>query len=84
MSEASIPASTGLALRSQIVRAAFDFVEGDNSRGLMAINAVFSAGIDLVRASNMSAETRQAVATMLFHDLTGQERSTTNSTPAAD
>lgn len=73
MSEAPILASTGLALRSQIVRAAFDFVEGDSSRGLMAINAVFSAGIDLVRASNMPAETRRAVATMLFHDLTGQD-----------
>jgi hypothetical protein len=73
MSEAPLPASTGLALRSQIVRAALDFVEEDSSRGLMAINAVFSAGIDLVRASNMPPETRRAVATMLFHDLTGQE-----------
>lgn len=84
MAEAPIAASTGLALRSQIVQVAFDFVKADGSRGLIAINAVFSAGIDLVRASNMPAETRRAVATMLFHDIAGDAEPTPNTKAPAE
>jgi len=50
----------------------------------MAINAVFSAGIDLVRASNMPAETRRAVATMLFHDIAGDAEPTPNTKAPAE
>ncbi len=57
-------------LQESIVQSVFDYVDDDLSRSTFGINAALQAGVQLVKSSSMSDQTRMNIAQTIFQDLT--------------
>ena len=57
-------------LQTTIINLVFDYVDDDDTRSTFGINAVHLAGVQLVKDSSMSVQTRMNIAMSLFQDLT--------------
>ena len=57
-------------LQATIVDMVLDYVDDDDARATFGINAALLAGVQLIRDSSMSVQTRMSMAQSLFQDLT--------------
>ena len=57
-------------LERRLIDAVFDYVNEDDERAGLGINAAFRACVALTKASTMSPQTRMAYAQQLFMDMT--------------